>query len=299
MSLRKSILNPILKNFGYHLERIRKDQEAIIIPDNFTKRAVSPFLSKSKIARMLEARYQADKSRMLGVLTDAVKLKEHYFAIPSDASGDPLSPCWNNPGVGLLDAVSLYFMVTANNPRHYIECGSGYSTKFVARAIADHGLRTKIISIDPAPRVEIDSLCHQLYRVPLESLDRSVFHEFSKEDIFVFDGSHRSFPNSDVTVFMTEILPEFPKGILYAIHDIFLPNDYPEEWAVDQKRYYNEQYLLAAYLLGGAMGDSVELPLAFLSGKPEVRAIFEPVCGSEAKVRLEYSGGGFFWMRKG
>ncbi len=33
-----------------------------------------------------------------------------------------------------------------------------------------------------------------------------------------------------------------------AVHDIFLPDDYPPEWA---DRYYSEQYLLAAWLLGG------------------------------------------------
>ena len=42
------------------------------------------------------------------------------------------------------------------------------------------------------------------------------------------------------------------------MHDIILPCDYPEHW---RDRFYNEQYLLLAYLLGGADGDEIVLPV--------------------------------------
>jgi hypothetical protein len=33
------------------------------------------------------------------------------------------------------------------------------------------------------------------------------------------------------------------------IHDIFLPFEYPQAWAIDENRSWNEQYLLQALLM--------------------------------------------------
>ena len=44
--------------------------------------------------------------------------------------------------------------------------------------------------------------------------------------------------------------------------NIDLPNDYPNQLA---SRHYNEQYLLACYLFGGANGDTIVMPNAFVS----------------------------------
>jgi len=46
--------------------------------------------------------------------------------------------------------------------------------------------------------------------------------------------------------------------MLFGIHDVFLPFDYPKEWL---NRFYNEQYLLLAYIHGGMGGGSIELPV--------------------------------------
>ncbi len=172
----------------------------------------------------------------------------------------PEEPCWNNPWMPVLDAVALYCLVALKRPRHYIEIGSGNSTKFVARAIADHHLDTRIISIDPQPRVEIDALCDRVMRTPLEQCNLDVFGALGSNDIVFADSSHRSFMNSDVTVFFCEILPRLASGVTVGIHDIFLPQDYPREWS---GRYYSEQYLLACYLLAETRRFDVVLPVFF------------------------------------
>ena len=61
-------------------------------------------------------------------------------------------------------------------------------------------------------------------------------------------------PGSDVDILLNRVLPGAPAGLLVHIHDIFLPWDYPEDWA---PRFYSEQYVVAAYLFGGADGDEV------------------------------------------
>jgi hypothetical protein len=131
----------------------------------------------------------------------------------------------------------------------------------------NHFTDTRIVSVDPWPRTEVDLICDEIIRAPLEEIeDLSRFAELLPGDIVFIDNSHRSFQNSDVTVFFTEILPMLPRGVLYGIHDIYLPADYPDALA---ERYYNEQYLLTTYLLGGASGDRIVFPGAYISGQAE------------------------------
>ena len=73
-----------------------------------------------------------------------------------------VEPTFHNELFSGLDAAALYGVLQLCNPGTYLEIGSGNSTKFARRAINDGGLRTKIISIDPAPRVEVDSLCDEV-----------------------------------------------------------------------------------------------------------------------------------------
>jgi hypothetical protein len=119
----------------------------------------------------------------------------------------------------------------------------------VRRSIDDHGLGTRLVSIDPHPRAETEALCNEVVRQPLEDTDLSIFAALGPDDICFIDNSHLAFQNSVVTVFMLEVLPSLRPGVLVGIHDIMLPGDYPEAW---RERFYNGQYLLAAFLLGRA-----------------------------------------------
>ncbi len=162
---------------------------------------------------------------------------------------DPRQPFWVNGMISGLDGASFYAFMRDRRPARYLEIGSGNSTKFVARAKRDGDLETRIVSIDPHPRAEIDELCDEVVRKPLEAADLGVFSTLEANDILFFDGSHRVFMNSDVAAFFLDVLPSLPAGVLVGIHDIYLPDDYPVEIA---DRFWSEQYMLAAWLLGGA-----------------------------------------------
>lgn len=170
-------------------------------------------------------------------------------SISASQPDDPLEPYWNNGWIGGTNAIALYCLPAMYGSKRYVEVGSGNSTKFVRRSIKDNRLATRIISIDPHPRAEIDALCDEIHRFGLESADLSVFDGLAAGDIVVLDGSHRCFQNSDVTVFFLEVLPRLPKGVVIYIDDIYLPYDYPPEWA---QLHYSEQYILAAMLLADA-----------------------------------------------
>lgn len=54
---------------------------------------------------------------------------------------------------------------------------------------------------------------------------------------------------SDVVYLFTEVLPRLAPGVVVHIHDIFLPYDYPEVWIREDRFFWNERYLLQAFLL--------------------------------------------------
>ena len=179
-----------------------------------------------------------------------------FAAIDVKAQSD-IEPHWDQVWFPPLDGMSLYTLLAKHRPKNYVEIGSGNSTKFAHRAIRDHGLDTRITSIDPHPRAEIDSLSKEVLRQGLEEVDLSLFEAMLPGDVLLFDGSHRSFMNSDVSVFFIDVLPRLRPGIIVGVHDIFWPDDYPEHWI---ERHYNEQYLLGAYLL--ARGPALKMVLS-------------------------------------
>ena len=114
---------------------------------------------------------------------------------------DENQPAWNNEFLPGLDIIALYALVAEFKPKKYIEVGSGNSTKVVRKAIVDHKLTTKITSIDPFPRANIDHLADNVLRFPIENMDdHSAFKQLEAGDILFIDNSHRALPNSDVTV---------------------------------------------------------------------------------------------------
>lgn len=186
---------------------------------------------------------------------------------------DENMPFWLNDWLPPLDALALYGVLAQHKPRTYLEVGSGNSTKFARRAIQDHSLPTRIISLDPHPRVEIDRLCDQLVRRPLQDVELAIFDNLQPGDVLFLDCSHVLLTNSDVTVAFLEVLPRLPAGVLVQIHDVYLPYDYPPRWA---HHYWNEQYLVGFALLEGAQRLKVLLPNAFISADPELSGLLLP-----------------------
>ncbi len=202
-----------------------------------------------------------------------------------------VDPFWNNGYFSGLDALALYCIISLMKPTHYLEIGSGNSTKFVRKAIKDHDLSTDIISIDPKPRDNIQSVADRVIYSTLENVDISIFQKLDSNDVLFFDGSHRCFMNSDVTTMFLDILPELKKGVLVHFHDIFLPLDYAPK-LID--RFYNEQYLLAVWLLSAPQPDIV-FPSSFVQSDPELMNMLGPIF---KKLAIGAIHGGSFWIRK-
>lgn len=200
-------------------------------------------------------------------------------------------PYWNNGFLPGLDMVMLYTILAASNPSTYIEIGSGNSTKLAYKAKKDFSLHTKIISVDPHPRSEIDKLADQVYRTPFEKTDLAIFANLKKCDIVFVDNSHRVFPNSDAMVFFMEVLPILPPGVIVHFHDIYLPYDYPQDMC---DRYYSEQYLLASFLLSNEKRYKAIMPCYFVSEDPELSRMLTPFWEHISMPTVERHGGSFW-----
>jgi Methyltransferase domain len=160
----------------------------------------------------------------------------------------PPAPRWAQDWFPRLDAAAAYTVVRRRRPARIVEAGAGHSTRFLARAVADGKLATSITAIDPAPRARLDGLDVRLIKKTVEKAGDGPFADLRSGDILSIDSSHVLMPGTDVDALLNRILPNLPSGILVHLHDIFLPDDYPEEWGW---RGYNEQLAIAALLLGG------------------------------------------------
>jgi hypothetical protein len=246
----------------------------------------------TRILASNEAQYGKMLSRFLS-------LSEGMLRIPLAAPRASPEPGWRHDWLDGLDTFALYGFVATASPSLYLEVGSGYSTKVARRAIKDHNLRrTKIVSIDPNPRAEVDSLCDEIVRQPLEKCDLKIFNDLGAGDILFMDGSHRSFMNSDVTVLFLEILPRLQSGVLVHLHDIFLPLDYPPYWEYRYypHRYWSEQYLLAASLLAGHSAYDVVLPNHYISMTQSLATLLDGFW-SDPRLRGVPRNGSSFWIR--
>jgi len=160
---------------------------------------------------------------------------------------------YDNGMFGCGDAEYLYNVIRFYKPRRLIEVGSGHSTLLAASAIranrnADPQYKCRHICIEPYEAPWLDSLDIELIREPVERMDVQIFNQLERNDILFIDSSHVIRPQGDVLYEYLEILPTLNTGVLVHVHDIFTPKDYPEEWLDQRVLFWNEQYLLEAFL---------------------------------------------------
>jgi hypothetical protein len=148
-----------------------------------------------------------------------------------------------------LDAAAAYAIVRREKPQRIIEIGSGHSTRFMAQAVTDGNLATRIICIDPAPRASLAQLAVEHKPSLLRDADPAAFEALAPGDILFMDSSHIAMPGTDVDRLFLDVLPRLASGTLIHIHDITLPHAYPDAWAW---RSYNEQIPVGTLLQGGA-----------------------------------------------
>ena len=162
-------------------------------------------------------------------------------------------------GNGLFDAVDAmiaYAMLREYRPKRVIEVGSGYSSRLIAYAGKKNG-GIELTCIDPYIKLNcLDGLVNVIGR-PVEQLDTSLFLSLEAGDILFIDSSHVARTGGDVVYLYLQVLPKLKKGVVVHIHDIFLPLDYPVSWVKEEKRFWNEQYMVATLLMNNKSFETI------------------------------------------
>jgi len=202
-----------------------------------------PTFSYDQLFQLIDSR----RSQYLWLLEQLRPLMDGpELAAISRTETDASEPYWDNGYFSGDDARVAYALTRRNAPTSIIEVGSGNSTRFFRKAIRDGGLKTRLISIDPAPRAIIAGLCVEVVPRSVLECNLNVFGRLIAGDFLFIDGSHLAFNGTDSVRIFLEVLPRVPASVLVHFHDIMLPYEYIELFTA---RGYAEQYLLAVLLL--------------------------------------------------
>jgi hypothetical protein len=161
---------------------------------------------------------------------------------------------FGNTSLESVDAEILYCMIRQFKPKRMIEIGSGFSTLLTQQALAVNkmeGSDCDFLAIEPYPANYLKKKFAHPVRLlvsKVQSVSLNEFRNLAENDILFIDSSHVCKIGSDVQYEFLEILPRLAPGVMVHIHDIFLPEEYPETWVGEWYRFWNEQYLLQAFL---------------------------------------------------
>lgn len=159
----------------------------------------------------------------------------------------------NNGAFDSGDAEYWYQMIRFVKPRRIFEIGSGYSTLMARKAVLrnqseDPAYACEHICVEPYEMPWLEGLGVTVVREKAEALELGFFSQLQKNDILFIDSSHIIRPQGDVIFEYLELLPSLNDGVIVHVHDIFSPKNYPKQWIEEEVRFWNEQYLLEAFL---------------------------------------------------
>ncbi len=212
------------------------------------------------------ADYWNTQSELIGIdMNDqeALNLLEGVFTrymaefrdrFPVEPTGDAHTFYLINGGYMAIDAHVYYAIIRHYKPRRIIEIGAGNSTLLGGAACLENqretGHAVDYTAIDPYPQSILEKGVPGLTRLltmKVQDLNLDLFTSLEAGDILFIDSSHVLRSGNDVEYEFLEILPRLAPAVLIHIHDISLPRHYPKVY-FDNQLYWNEQYLLQAFL---------------------------------------------------
>lgn len=198
------------------------------------------------------------------------------------------------------DAELLYALLRHIRPKRVLELGSGFSTMITGAALARNaqdGSPAEFTAVDPEPRTEVaDAIAGvgTFERRDARDLTVDSYAALQAGDVLFIDTSHIVKLGSEVNQLFLEVLPTLAPGVWVQVHDIFLPYEYPR-YRLVASGFFNEQYLLHAFLLGN---DAWETRLALHAMAREQRERLTAVVPSLGETTLAEYSPSSFWIRR-
>jgi hypothetical protein len=195
------------------------------------------------------------------------------------------------------DAEYWYNLIRLLKPARIFEVGSGNSTLLAARALSrtraeDPQYSCRHICIEPFEAPWLERFGVEVVRKRVEEVGVAFFSELKENDILFIDSSHVIRPRGDVLFEYLELLPSLNPGVVVHLHDIFSPREYPDEWVLEKVLFWNEQYLLEAFLTANAEWKIIGA-LNFLQHNR-----FEELRAKSPFLRSEDEPGSFYIQRR-
>lgn len=198
----------------------------------------------------INEKYQLD---LLSQLSN--NFKEEYDSLPISRTENPFQYFLKNKSFNPADGKIYYSMIRHFNPSKIIEIGAGFSTLLAAQAVRKneeiHKTECELIAIEPYPRNFLKigfPGFKKLIQKKVQEVPLSFFMNLNENDFLFIDSSHILTIGSDVQYEFLEILPRLRKGVIIHFHDIFLPVEYSKKVILKDHHFFNEQYLLQAFL---------------------------------------------------
>ena len=185
-------------------------------------------------------------------LVERLRYGDEAAAFPRNRT-KTLEYAYDNESFGPGDAEILYAMIRHFRPRRVVEIGSGHSTRIAASAIRrnleqDPARSCDHVCVEPYEMPWLESLGVRVVRERVERVGAELFAGHGRDDLLFIDSSHVIRPQGDVVFEYLELLPRLASGVLIHVHDIYTPRDVPDDWIRERVRFWNEQYLLEAFL---------------------------------------------------
>jgi predicted O-methyltransferase YrrM len=224
------------------------------------------------------------------------QFRAEYEQLPRAPVDDALAFFFDNGMFSGTDALVLYCMLRHFQPRRVIEVGSGFSTRLTLQALKCNGFGD-LVCIEPFPtspgqhdlfRQSVTGL--ELLAQPVQHVDLAVFETLMAGDVLFIDSSHVARIGGDVPFLYLRVLPRLAPGVIVHVHDVFLPFEYPRDWVMEHLRFWNEQYLLYAFLLHNTEWE-VLLANTWINDE-------HPEAMRQTFPDAPWWGGGSFWMRR-
>lgn len=262
------------------------------IPDT---RELGPALSATTDLPGIDMRDDAQQSLLAEL---SAEVGEEWAALPRTPGGET-EFFIDNQAFESVDAEVLYGLIRKFKPKRYCEIGSGWSTVCAltaARRNIAEGHACHLDAIEPYPHEFLQHLAGDpllsLSVTRAQDVPMELFSTLGAGDILFIDSSHVLRAGSDVQREFLEILPRLVPGVLVHVHDIFLPAEYPESWLLEDHRFWNEQYLLQAFLIGNRMFEVLFAASYMHQRHPE--ALKRAIPSYDPATRRP----GSFWMRR-
>jgi hypothetical protein len=190
-----------------------------------------------------------DNAVMLGELNRLMSVS-HEFNPPLNST-KPGEFAWTGGQFSYSDAMAYYSMIRTRKPRTIVEIGSGWSTRVAQMACEANGFG-RIVCVEPYPSEFLEAIEGiEVIRRRAQEVETAFITDLLQDgDILFIDSTHTVRHDSDCLHIYLRILPAVEADITVHVHDIYLPDTLSLSQMRDAQLFWNEQYLLYAYLCG-------------------------------------------------